>query len=104
MRRVFSIDSEGIRNACTAKVIRKTAITMVAASDCNVVIRSEPVRAAAERCDGDSVAVTVAEGSTCNSLMRFPVTFLARLRQHRQASPLTILDIPTPAAQPPVPQ
>ena len=42
MSRVFSIDSEGIWNACTMKVITKIAITTVPISDCSEPIMSVP--------------------------------------------------------------
>src|SRR3954471_22370078 len=40
MRSVFSIDSEGIVNACTKNVTTNTAITTVPATDCTVAGQS----------------------------------------------------------------
>ena len=81
MRSVFSIDSEGIWNACTAKVIRKTAMTIVAASDCNVLMVSESaasVLATAARRAVGNIAVSRSTETSLTAILLLRISWQKR--------------------------
>src|SRR5271165_2435680 len=101
MSRVFSMDSEGIWNACTMKVMTNTAMTMVVANDCSQLM--PPECALADVCfttDGSVWGATVTCGSVLTSLMTTLVRWrdLGRLPQNLLS---VIVDSPKPFVQPP---
>src|SRR5271166_5321509 len=105
MSSVFSIDSDGIRNACTTKVMTNTAMTIVVASDCSELMPPECLLAGSCFPAGwGSRGITVTCGSVLTSLM----TAQKIRRQDRGRFPqnllLMIVDTPRPFVQPPVPQ